>query len=75
MNASDYLRYIVDEIHFTVVATVDDNGLPVTCAIDMMDYYPIQESISVLTVFQLFDGSGEWFDLSKKPIERPCSGS
>lgn len=138
MNTSDYLRYIVDEIHSTVVATVDDNGLPVTCAIDMMDYndnglyfltakgkgfydrlkkqgfialtgmkgqdtmscvavsvrgkvrevgtkllprlfeknpymkeiYPTQESMSALTVFQLYEGSGEWFDLSKKPIER-----
>ena len=23
-----------------------------------------------LTVFQIYEGSGEWFDLSKKPIER-----
>ena len=23
-----------------------------------------------LTVFQIYAGSGEWFDLSKKPIER-----
>lgn len=23
-----------------------------------------------LTVFQLYEGDGEWFDLSKKPIER-----
>jgi hypothetical protein len=38
MNTKDYLKYIVDEIHSTVVATIDDNGLPVTCAIDMMDY-------------------------------------
>lgn len=25
---------------------------------------------SALTVFRLYQGSGEWFDLSKKPIER-----
>ncbi|MBR6935899.1 MAG: (4Fe-4S)-binding protein, partial [Clostridia bacterium] len=37
MNTSDYLNYIVKEIHTTVVATVDDEGLPVTAAIDMMD--------------------------------------
>ena len=33
-----YLKYLVQEIHSTVVATVDENGLPVTCAIDIMDY-------------------------------------
>ena len=125
-------------IHTTVVATVDDEGLPVTAAIDMMDsdenglyfltakgkgfydrlvkrgylaltamkgedtmhsvavsvrgrvrelgpellprlfeknpymaeIYPTDASRSALTVFQLYEGSGEWFDLSKKPIER-----
>lgn len=29
---------IVNQIHTTVVATVDDAGLPVTCVIDIMDY-------------------------------------
>ena len=37
MIAADYLKYIVNEIHRTIVATVDGEGLPVTCAIDMMD--------------------------------------
>ena len=36
-NAESYFRYLVNEIHTTVVATVDDEGLPVTAAIDMMD--------------------------------------
>ena len=36
MTANDYLRFIVDVIHSTVVATVDSDGLPVTCVIDMM---------------------------------------
>ena len=31
-------RRIVEDMHTTVVATVDDEGLPVTCVIDMMDY-------------------------------------
>lgn len=138
MNTSDYLNYIVNEIHTTVIATVDDEGLPVTAAIDMMDsdgdslyfltakgkgfydrlikrgfialtavkgqdtmssvavsvrgkvrelgfekipelfeknpymrkIYPTEESMQALTVFQIYEGSGEWFDLSKKPIER-----
>ena len=138
MKAIDYLRYIVDEIHTVIVATVDDEGLPVTAAIDMMDYdesglyfltakgksfytrlkgkeymaltgikgkdtmscvavsvrgrvkaigsghlpklfaknpymneiYPTEQSRQALTVFNLCEGSGEWFDLSKKPIER-----
>ena len=37
MKTVDYLSYIVNEIHTTIVATVDDEGLPVTAAIDMMD--------------------------------------
>ena len=138
MTIREYFSFIVDEIHSTVIATVDDNDLPVTCAIDIMDFdenglyfltakgkgfydrlkkqgfialtgmrgkdtlscvavsvrgkvrevgttllptlfqknpymnelYPSVESMSALTVFQLYEGSGEWFDLSKKPIER-----
>ena len=137
-NAETYLHFVVKEIHTTVVATVDDDGLPVTAAIDMMDsdgdslyfltakgksfydrlikrkylaltamkgedtlssvaisirgrvrelgfekipelfeknpymreIYPTEESMQALTVFQIYEGSGEWFDLSKKPIER-----
>ena len=138
MTARDYLEYIVREIHTTIAATVDDEGLPVTAAIDMMDadenglyfltakgksfydrlkkreylaltaikgestmtsvavsvrgkvrelgyekipalfeknpymheIYPTEESMHALTAFQIYEGSGEWFDLSKKPIER-----
>ena len=134
----DYLRYLVEQIHTTIVATVDDSGLPVTAAIDMMDaddsglyfltakgkgfydrlvkrgylaltgmkgedtmsrvalsirgkvkeigesylydlfeknpymldIYPTEESRKALTVFKIYEGTGEWFDLSKKPIER-----
>ena len=134
----DYLHFIVNEIHTVVAATTDDKGLPVTCAIDIMDsdekglyfltakgkgfydrlkkngyaaltgmkgndtlscvavsirgkvqeignaplqrlftknpymeeIYPTKESRSALTVFRIYDGCGEWFDLSKKPIER-----
>lgn len=138
MEVKDYLAYIVNEIHTTVVATVDEDGLPYTCAIDMMyaddnslyfltakgkslydrlvnkgfiaftamkgddtmstvavsvrgkirelgyekipylfeknsymnEIYPTEASRRALTVFQIYEGSGEWFDLSKKPIER-----
>lgn len=138
MESKDYLAYLVEEIHTTVVATVDDAGLPVTAAIDMMDadeggvyfltargkgfydrlkkrgvlaltgmkgedtmhcaalsirgkvrelesellprlfeknpymneIYPDAASRSALIVFVIYEGSGEWFDLSKKPIER-----
>ena len=93
METKDYLNYIVHEIHRTIVATVDDEGLPVTAAIDMMDcdddslYFLTAKgkgfydrlikrgslaftAMKALTVFQIFEGSGEWFDLSKKPIER-----
>lgn len=37
METKDYLKYIIDEIHTVIVATVDNSGLPVTAAIDMMD--------------------------------------
>ena len=138
MRTADYLSFIVNEIHTTIVATVDDEGLPVTAAIDMMDcdenslyfltakgkgfydrlikrgflaltamkgkdtmssvavsirgkvlelgferisvlfaknpymkeIYPTEDSMKALTVFQIYEGIGEWFDLSKKPIER-----
>lgn len=138
MDAKDYLSFLVHEIHTTVVATADDDGKPVTCAVDMMDcdegglyfltakgksfygrlkkqgylsltgikgkdtmtsaavsvrgkvrelgdgkakklfdknpymyeIYPTEESRSAIRVFQLYEGTGEWFDLSKKPVER-----
>ncbi len=138
MKTAEYLSYVVNEIHTTIVATVDDEGLPVTAAIDMMDcdenslyfltakgkgfydrlikrgflaltamkgkdtmssvavsirgkvrelgsdkipalfaknpymreIYPTEESMQALIVFQIYEGTGEWFDLSKKPIER-----
>lgn len=138
MKTAEYLSFVVNEIHTTIVATVDDDGLPVTAAIDMMDcdenslyfltakgkgfydrlikrgflaltamkgkdtmssvavsirgkvqelgyeripvlfaknpymkeIYPTEDSMKALTVFQIDEGAGEWFDLSKKPIER-----
>ena len=137
-KAEKYFRFLVEEIHTTIVATVDDDSLPVTAAIDMMDcdenslyfltakgksfydrltkrgyialtgikgentmtsvavsvrgkvrevgydlipklfeknpymreIYPTEESRKALTAFQIYEGGGEWFDLSKKPIER-----
>lgn len=138
METKDYLNFIVNEIHTVVVATVDDEGLPVTAAIDMMyadddsvyfltakgknlydrlknrkylaltgmkgqdtmsrvalslrgtvreigeekleilldknpymyEIYPTEESRKALSVFQIYEGVGNWFDLSKRPIER-----
>ncbi len=134
----EYLNFIVNEIHTIIAATIDDDGLPVTCAIDIMDadenglyfltakgkgfykrlkkheyialtgikgentmsciavsirgkvkemgdkllpklfdknpymkeIYPTVNSQKALTVFKIYEGSGEWFNLSKKPIER-----
>ena len=138
MPADRYLKYLQEEIHTVVAATIDDSGLPVTCAIDMMEadenslyfltakgkgfydrlkkkgyvaltgikgrntmscvaislrgmvkelgntllprlfeknpymwkIYPTQESQKALTVFQIYEGDGEWFDLSTQPITR-----
>ena len=36
----------------------------------MLEIYPTEQSREALTVFRLYEGEGEWFDLSKKPIER-----
>ncbi len=136
--ADDYLSFLVGEIHTVVAATVDDCGLPVTCAIDVMDFdntglyfltargkgfyrrlkkkafisitgikgndtlssiavslrgnveelgedalirliqknkymtkiYPTEESRKALSAFRIFQGSGEFFDLSSLPIRR-----
>ena len=138
MSAGRYLKYLQEEIHTAIAATIDDGGLPVTCAVDIMDadenslyfltakgksfydrlkkkgyialtgmkgkstmscsaislrgkvkelgntllprlfeknpymwkIYPTQESQKALTVFQIYEGDGEWFDLSQQPIER-----
>ena len=36
----------------------------------MYEIYPKEKYRSALTAFCFYEGSGEWFDLSKKPIER-----
>ena len=137
-TAEDFLSLLTDEIHTVIAASTDDDGLPVTCAIDMMDsdenslyfltakgkgfyrrlkrqkfialtgirgkdtmssaavsvrghveeagdivlshlleknpymleIYPTEESRKALSAFRIYDGSGEFFDLSKKPIVR-----
>ena len=38
MQTRDYLETIVEKIHSAVLATVDSEGRPVTCAIDIMNY-------------------------------------
>lgn len=138
MQTTDIFKIIRSDIHSTVIATVDNNGLPVTCVIDIMDYdsdglyfltakgkrfydrlkaqgylsltglkgedtmhsvsvtvcgkvreigqerlnrlfelnpymnkiYPDEVSCGALTVFQIYEGVGELFDLSQKPIVR-----
>ena len=40
MKAKDYLAYIVNEIHMTIVATVDDEGLPVTVLSRFLRKFP-----------------------------------
>ncbi len=36
----------------------------------MYEIYPTKQSREALTVFCIYEGNVEWFDLSKKPIER-----
>ena len=138
MEKTAIFGFLQEQIHTVIIATNDENGQPVTCAIDIIDYdekglyfltakgknfykrlkangylsltgikgnntmsciavsicgkvkeigserlqrlldknpymyeiYPTEQSRSALTVFCLYEGQGEWFDLSKKPIER-----
>ena len=139
METKDYLRILKEEIHSTVIATVDKEGKPVTRVIDIMladedslyfitakgkafyaqlmenpyvaisgmcggegtmnkkavsirgkavnigparlkevfeqnpymaEIYPQEESRTALEVFQVAEGTGEFFDLSVKPIFR-----
>ena len=138
MDADKYLSFIVDEVHSVIVATVDDEGKPVTAAMDMMEWdeggvyfltargknfydrltkrgclsltamkgestleciacslqgdvaelghelveqlcanhpymyqiYPTEASRSSLTVFKVYRGSGEYFDLTSRPVNR-----
>lgn len=37
MKTKEILNYLEKKIHSVIIATVDDKGLPVTCAIDIMD--------------------------------------
>lgn len=57
METKEYLKYIVEEIRTTIVATVDDEGLPVTAAIDMMDaeaaYLFVPRAVSLLPGFRM----------------------
>ena len=141
-TAGDLLSFLSNEIHTVVASTIDDDSLPVTCAIDMMDsdenslyfltargkgfyhrlkkhkfialtgvkgrdtmssvavsvrgsveeagdivlshlleknpymleIYPTEESRKVLSAFRIYDGSGDFFDLSVKPIVRKSFG-
>lgn len=39
MNQENHFQeYIVNQIHTVIAATTDENGLPVTCAIDIMEH-------------------------------------
>lgn len=139
MNTKDYLKILRNEIHSTVFATVDSQGLPVARVIDVMlvddvslyfitakgkefykqlmdkkfvaisgmtggegsldkkaisirgkvenigtqklsevfrenpymaEIYPDESSRMALVVFRIYEGQGEFFDLSTKPITR-----
>lgn len=53
MESGDYLNYLVREIHTTVVATVDDDDLSVTAAIDTVSTWkPRGSAVSSLPRFR-----------------------
>ena len=47
MNTEEYIKLLEKKIHTTIVATVDEKGLPVTCAIDIM--YSDEKGLYFLT--------------------------
>lgn len=47
MNTKEYIKFLEKEIHTTIIATVDEKGLPVTCAIDIM--YSDEKGLYFLT--------------------------
>ena len=135
---SEIFSCLVEDIHTAVMGTVDENNLPITCAVDIMDYdddgvyfltskgkglykrlrnnsnmsltalkgdstletvsitikgtvkeigsekigylfskneymkkiYPTEKSRLNLTVFKIYKGKGEFFDLRERPIKR-----
>ena len=137
-TAGEFLSFLANGIHTVVASTIDEAGLPSTCAIDMMDsdesslyfltargkgfyhrlkkrnfialtgvkgddtmssiavsirgyveevedivlshlleknsymfeIYPTAESRKALSAFRIYDGKGEFFDLSRRPIVR-----
>ena len=52
------------EISNELLMTIFDNNTY------MYDIYPSEQSREVLRVFQIYEGSGEFYDLSQKPIFR-----
>ena len=51
METKEYLKYIVEEIHTTIVATVDDEGLPVTVV--GAAYQSVPRAVSLLPGFRM----------------------
>ena len=47
MDRNEILRFLQEQIHSVIVATVDEKHLPVTCAVDIMDYD--EKGIYILT--------------------------
>lgn len=38
MDIGDIFKFLAEDIHTVIAATADDEGMPVTCTIDVMDY-------------------------------------
>ena len=38
MNKTKIFKFLYEHIHTVIMATTDDDGKPVTCAIDIMDF-------------------------------------
>lgn len=71
MKGKDTLSCVAVSVQGKVVELGPDK-LPALFAKNtyMEKIYPDEQSRSALTVFQIYQGNGEWFDLSKHPIER-----
>lgn len=67
METAEYLRILKDEIR-----NIGNKKLEEVFTQNpyMAEIYPSMESRKVLEVFQMYEGEGEFFDLSVKPIYR-----
>lgn len=61
MDTKEVFEYLMRRIHSVVAATADEDGLPVTCVVDIMDadddglYFSLRQGKAFITGFKEAD--------------------